>query len=261
MFLIEPNPSPADLKWRMLGTDVRVHPSFWLMTAVLGWSLADPQRGGNLGHLLLWILVVFVSILIHEFGHVVAGRMFGSPGHIVLYSFGGLAVGSNNLSNRWQRIIVSFAGPLAQFIVYGLVLLGAQRLLSDADTAIDSNPLLLRAVDFLLFVNLYWPLFNLLPIWPLDGGQIARETLTWFMPRKGLVASLGLSALCSGAIAVYFLNKQQFFNALLFGMFALSAFQMLQQVNESRQPWDEDRSEPWERERTNWDREDEDWRR
>src|SRR5579859_1208651 len=49
------------------------------------------------------------------------GRLFGSDGHIVLYSFGGLAVGSNALDSGWKRALVSFAGPLAQFVLLGLV--------------------------------------------------------------------------------------------------------------------------------------------
>ena len=68
-------------------------------------------------YLVLWIICVFVSILIHEMGHVLMGRLFGAEGHIVLYSFGGLAIGSKRLADRWQRIAVSFAGPLAQFIL------------------------------------------------------------------------------------------------------------------------------------------------
>ena len=64
---------------------------------------------------------MFVSILIHEFGHVWMGQAFGSRGHIVLYGFGGLAIGSNRLDSRWQRIAVSFAGPLAGFAFLGIL--------------------------------------------------------------------------------------------------------------------------------------------
>src|SRR5262245_25627915 len=99
MFLIEPDRTSFDLNFRVLGTSVRVHPLFWLISALMG---GDLLRLG-LEYLLLWVACVFVSILLHEFGHVLVGRLFGSNGSIVLYSLGGLAVGSNALASRWQR--------------------------------------------------------------------------------------------------------------------------------------------------------------
>ena len=87
--LFEPERTQFDLNWRMFGIPVRVHPWFWLMGVILGWSAVE--RGVQ--YLVLWIVCVFVSILVHEFGHVFMGLVFGSRGHIVLYSFGGLAVG------------------------------------------------------------------------------------------------------------------------------------------------------------------------
>ena len=116
--LLEPNRTPYDLRWRMLGTDVRVHPLFWLVSAVLGWNWYS-MRGGGIGYLLLWVFCCFVSVLLHEFGHVLVGRLFGSDGHIVLYSFGGLAVGSSDLRRRWQRVLVLFGGPGAQLVLAG----------------------------------------------------------------------------------------------------------------------------------------------
>src|SRR5271166_4322717 len=104
----------------MGGIRIRVHPMFWLISAIMGWSSLDQ----GLEYLLLWIACVFVSILIHELGHVLMGRAFGYDGHIVLYSFGGLAVGSNAMPNRWQRIAVAFAGPLAGFLYLGLIIVG-----------------------------------------------------------------------------------------------------------------------------------------
>jgi hypothetical protein len=47
---------------------------------------------------------MFISILVHELSHVLMGQAFGAYGHIVLYGFGGLAVGSNQLNVRWQRV-------------------------------------------------------------------------------------------------------------------------------------------------------------
>ena len=119
MLFMEPTPTPFDLRWRMFGIPVRVQPMFWLVSAVMGWSaLAE-----GFPYLLIWIGCMFVSILVHELGHVWMGQVFGARGHIILYGFGGLAVGSNHLERRWQRIAVCFAGPLAGFGFLSLVLL------------------------------------------------------------------------------------------------------------------------------------------
>src|SRR6185436_3070814 len=100
---------------------VRVSPWFWVITAAMGWG-GGPERDREffVQRLIIWIVCVFVSILVHELGHVLAGRLFGSEGHIVLYGMGGLAIGSSALERRWQRIVVYAAGPAAGFLLLGL---------------------------------------------------------------------------------------------------------------------------------------------
>src|SRR6516165_8553767 len=68
----EPNETPLDLKWRMFGIPVRVHPFFWLVSAFMGWSTLN--RG--IIFLVIWVACVFVSVLVHEMGHVLMGRLF-----------------------------------------------------------------------------------------------------------------------------------------------------------------------------------------
>ena len=86
----EPVETPYDVFWRMFGVDIRINPWFWVMSAALGWDAVHQ----GVPFLLLWIACVLVSILVHEFGHIMMGRFFGAEGHIVLYSMGGLAVAS-----------------------------------------------------------------------------------------------------------------------------------------------------------------------
>jgi Zn-dependent protease len=255
MFLLEPEPTPYDLRFRLLGIDVRVHPLFWLIAALLGWSVFTAESGG-FGWLLVWVACVFVSILLHEMGHVVVGNWFGSRGHIVLFSFGGLAVGSSNLYKRWQRILVYFAGPAAQFLLLGLVLLAGRYLLPHV-TSLRWSERLDQLLWMLYFINLVWPVFNLLPIFPLDGGLIAREVCVAASPRKGLAVSLGISGVVSGLLAVHCVMAEYgrplipwlgktggLYTAIFLAMFSITSFQLLHQVN-SRRDWD-DRL-PWER--------------
>jgi stage IV sporulation protein FB len=259
MFLLEPAETQFDLRWNMFGVPVRVHPMFWLMTAFLGWNLTSRDNGLRL--LLLWIICVFVSILLHELGHVFVGRFFGSRGHIVLYSFGGLAVGSKALASRWQRIAVSLAGPLVQLLLFGILF--AIVFWDTGDTLTGHTPIG-WAVEFLLEINLYWALLNLLPVWPLDGGQVSRELFEWLMPYNGVRACLWLSLITAGALAVNslvaandgpsipYLPTGGLYTAMLFGMLALNNYFELQQTPRSSGGWRENR-------RT-WTDDQDDWR-
>src|SRR4051812_32345464 len=127
--------------------------------------------------------------------------MFGSSGYIVLYSFGGIAVGSSDLPRRWQRILVFAAGPCAQFVLLGLVLAASPSVLRGVGPG-SFRPAVIT-LGMLWQINLFWPLLNLLPIWPLDGGRISRELLEGGMGRRGVEASLVLSMVVAGAVAVH----------------------------------------------------------
>jgi Zn-dependent protease len=290
VFLLEPAHTPYDLKFRLFGIPVRVHPMFWLVMAVLGWGSGpgapDPMF---LPGLLVWVAACFVSVLIHELGHIFMRRFFGSDGHIVLYSFGGLAIGNNALSGGGRRALVSFAGPLAQFLLLGIVVLvlwfayvpAELRPLLASQPArfvhvllvlpgLVTNELLQRFFEAMVFINLFWPLLNLLPIWPLDGGQIAREGFVGLLRERGLGISLGVSLLVATLLAVNALlaipNARGeplipglghggpflpvvgevfaggWFMVLLFAMLALQSFQLLRALDAERR-WRDDRWE------------------
>ncbi len=267
MFM-EPAPTAFDLCWRMFGIPVRVHPTFWLLAAFTGWIWEELGTQ----YLLLWMACVFVSILVHELGHIVAGLLCGQRGHIVLYSFGGLAIGNWHHTSRLQRVFIFFAGPGAGFLLYGLVLV-VGILVHQHDMFMDrwKPELFLRdrrgnhdaityvggTIAFLKLINLSWGLLNLLPIFPLDGGQIMREICTMISPRYGLKTSLGISFLLAGLIAIYSLlvkiKPEQHlpyppfdptFNILMFGLLAFQSFQMMQTLDRERQRWENDQ-DPW----------------
>ncbi len=260
MLLYEPERTSFDLNFRLFGTDVRVHPLFWLMAAILGRSLVE--QGGNFGYLLLWIACVFVSILLHEMGHVLAGRLFGSDGHIVLHGMGGVAVGSSALASRWQRIVVYSAGPLAQLALWAVVVAVASRLPPPEDLdALERRAWLDRLLVMLVVINLYWPLMNLLPVWPLDGGQISRDVFSGLMPNGGTRFALGLSLVVAVLVAVHAVLAETgrqltpylpggLWAVLLFGMLAVGSYQALQ-AETQRDRWKRDHrnddSVPWER--------------
>jgi Zn-dependent protease len=267
MFLLEPNETPYDLRWRMFGISVRVHPMFWLMAAIMGWG-ANIERG--LQYVLIWIGCVFVSILVHEMGHIWMGQIFGAYGHIVLYGFGGLAIHSNRLHRRGKRIAVCFAGPAAGFLLLAVVFLllwmrdpelfpgylamakldlgiipsEAEELLPIA-RVMRMNPAEFAVVSDLIFINLLWGLVNLLPVWPLDGGQISRDICEGVSPDRGMRVSLIMSIAVATLLAIHCLLAEKgirllplafgsTYSAIFFGLLALQSFQLLQHMQSQR---------------------------
>jgi Zn-dependent protease len=244
--------SPYDLRFHIGSTPVRVHPFFWLTCAFLGWRWIE----SGFGYLLLWIACCFVSVLLHELGHVWMGMAFGTRGDIVLQGFGGLAIGSNDLEARWQRIAVSLAGPGIQLALFGVLFLVSPTILEatrpDWFDAVDNGLYMLRSI------SLYWPLLNLLPIWPLDGGMVTREVCSGVSSRKGLEASLLISILSSGILAVHCLlsyngrplipyipRPRSLYMVLFFALFCVQSVQLYQMERSRHRPWDDDM--PWDR--------------
>ena len=82
--------------------------------------------------------------------------------------------------------------------------------------------------DSLILASIWWALLNLLPIYPLDGGQIAREIFTLSNPREGIRFSLILSIVAAGSVAVWGFMNNQTFTGIMFGMLAYSSFMTLQ---------------------------------
>jgi Zn-dependent protease len=245
VILGEPQRTQFDLNFQLLGIPVRVSPFFWLMTLILGGDLA-----GKPTFLLLWIFVIFISILLHEFGHALAFRYFGIHSHVVLYHLGGLAVpGDDSSSFRTGRsldsrshIIVSAAGPGVQLLLSAIIILLVQvaghavRLplpfLEEWLPVHGGDPIPVMSLQFLvhslLYVNIMWALLNLMPIYPLDGGQIARELFLLYGGGEGIKHSLVLSVLTGAGLAIYGLSSGHTFLAIMFGMLAYSSYTTLQ---------------------------------
>ena len=251
MFLAEPAATPYDLNFRLFGIRVRIVPWFWLVALLLGWDLTNSDQRALL--LTLWVGAVFLSILVHEMGHALAMRFYGMHSYIVLYQFGGLAIpeqyssflghgGRRSREDPISQIVISAAGPVAQLalalaIALSLELSGFRMragvpyleylLPLQEGRQIGSFPLELL-LYFLMLTSVLWALLNLLPVYPLDGGQIARNVFTLFHPAGGIRYSLILSIVTGVAIAVYAFSRDDWFLAIMFGMLAYSSFQILQ---------------------------------
>jgi Zn-dependent protease len=269
VLIAEPPQTPWDVHFSVLGFPVRIHPLFWLVGVLLGFN-----GGKDAGiHLLIWFVAFFSSILIHELGHALMIRWFGRPAHIVLYAMGGLAIEgrpSAGFGSPWsfdsytgfqprqrtpgEQILISAAGPGIQFLLLGSIIAlifatgGAVAvemdgvlpfLLPRLGGELGRNPNLGLLAMLLLQINLYWPIINLLPVLPLDGGQIAMQVLTQQDPWGGTQRALWLSVIVGGAMAVFALvSMKQPLTMMLFASLAVSSYMTLQQMGGGgRNPW------------------------
>lgn len=195
--------TPFDLRFRLLGVPVRVHPIFWLTGAFMFW---DPDR---LERVLIGMLCLFVSVLVHEMGHALVFRHYRWPSEIVLYFLGGYATATR--LSTWKQIWSLAAGPLAG-IVFSLVIYAIKVLLMKAaPDVLDQYPLLEMAFFYLLFSGVIVNLMNLVPCLPLDGGQIMATLVSHYGPRGRAagVLALRISIISGAAVALWCAYCQQ----------------------------------------------------
>lgn len=232
--LSDPGTTQYDLRFSVLGIPVRVHPMFWLIGLLLG--SATPQ----LSLVAIWIGCLFVSILVHELGHALAARSFGWSPDIVLHGFGGFARYSPGYGyTRGRAIWITFAGPLAGFGLFAIVYAihrgidfafeGQQ---SWAMTLVSGSawPSIRFAITQLEWINLFWGLFNLLPVFPLDGGQICAELLNARTVHSGRVRAHQIGMMTAGLVAMFFLSSNRLFGGLMFGSLAYQNYQIYTQL-------------------------------
>ena len=210
--------------FRLFGIPIRVEPFFVVVIALFGIRL-EP-----LWMVFAWVVIVFVSVLVHELGHALTYRVLGQRSAIVLHGFGGFTVptgGGRRVLSKGKSIFVSISGALAQLLFLGLPawLLWKsdwyEREIIDwyiTGQGFSWAPI----VYYMQFVSIWWAVFNLLPIRPLDGGHVA-ETLFGFETACKL--SIG-AAIVAGFIA-FRSDFIGFFGLIFFGLFAYMNFQDL----------------------------------
>jgi stage IV sporulation protein FB len=180
------------LTLRLGGIPVRIRGLFLVMAGVLGMSQGGPDV------VAVWIAIVFVSVLVHELGHALVGRMFGLTPQIELHAMGGTTSWIEPREVGHARgIAISLAGPFAGFAIAALIFASGRLGFH------PQHPLLRRAFEQAFQVNLYWGIFNLAPLLPLDGGSVLRGTLNLLTKGRGEKPARIISILMGGVLLAF----------------------------------------------------------
>ena len=181
------------LRFRLGSISVVVHPAHFLFALALGLSANRPSGVTTPEGVGVWVVLVFLSVLLHELGHAVAFRAFGYGSTVQLVLFGGVTTPMTDRPLTWGKDVIStLAGP-AVGVTLGIICIG---LLPRA-----TSPLAEYTLTVGMWTNLVWAGFNLLPILPMDGGRVSRALLGRVFGRYGVFAAYGLGVLVSAAVA------------------------------------------------------------
>lgn len=205
---------------------VAIHPFFWLFAGIIGWINSQSLMG-----MFIWVGIIFFSVLIHEFGHALTAVLFKQKARIQLVALGGVTMFDGPKLKFWQQFIITFNGPLFGFFLF---------LIATALLQLSMPPLAFKILKATQVANLFWTVVNLLPVMPLDGGQLLRIALEAGFGLKGFKASLLIGAVIAGLISFYFFMMQAF---LLGAFFFLFAFQSFDSWRKSRFANSDDRDE------------------
>ena len=228
-------PNSHDLSFRLFGFPTIIQPFFWLVALLI----TAVSLGGINNNMPLWLAFlvvgavgVLLSILVHELGHALTFRyLFRTPCTIVLHGFGGMAVPEyqrrrSGFYGAVAQCFLAFSGPLAGFILAFFALLFLKLVPANPENAGLAIGLFYYFLEWTAMISIFWGIFNLLPIYPMDGGHISREVFMFFFPWRGIEFSLILSMVLAILLAaVALIRYEQIPIAIIFAFFAYQNYQ------------------------------------
>lgn len=236
----------GSLSFSLFGIPIVISPFSWLILAVLGGGL-DMSDAGDLRDILIFVVVGMLTLIVHELGHALVGRSLGGEPHGIVIQGLGAATYSRPPAGKWPYFFMVLAGPLATLLpafvagfffglqtcgnpVAGIVMaftlpLGiappdwARELLLMSSSTITPFAATLYMQTFL--ISVWWCLFNLLPILPMDGGHLLDTLCT----NRRIVCGVGIAL--SALFAIWALSNGYVFMLMLFAYFAYVNFRMI----------------------------------
>jgi stage IV sporulation protein FB len=206
------------VRFSIFGIPVQVQPFFWITLVIIGGA-QGADSSAEIFKILLFVLAGFISVLVHELGHALTARKFGAHSEITLQAFGGYAAYSGVRLTRPQSFAVTAAGPGIQ-ILLGLAVFFALPQLTKL------NPSAGYFLFTLMVISIFWALLNLLPVLPLDGGQLLNVVLGPQRIRITLWTTIIVSV---GVGLLLFQRTGSILFPLFMGMFAWQAYQALRE--------------------------------
>jgi Zn-dependent protease len=179
--------------FRFRGIDVRAH---WTLAAIVIFDLfGSLQSRAPWWSVPLFLVVLFGSILLHEFGHAFAAQAFGNRAQVItLWMMGGLT-DCDAPRRPWPQFAVAAAGPLVNAILFGICYA-----LTKTEMPAEVAPL----IGYAMAVNFRLLIFNLIPTPPLDGGRMLQAAMWKFVGlRRARVIGLAVGYPCTIAVIVY----------------------------------------------------------
>ncbi len=189
-----------------------IHPFFWLLVLMIGWLNSSSIQGTA-----IWSFVILISVIVHELGHALTAKVFGQHSEIHLVGLGGVTRRKGGSLSRWKEFIIILNGPLAGFFLCFLSYYALQYF-------VQGQGFLIYGLEVAVSVNLFWTVLNLLPVLPLDGGQLLKILFEGAFGLKGLKLSFLLSIGLASAFGLFFFFVSQILMGALFFLLAFESY-------------------------------------
>lgn len=190
------------------GTEVRIHATFLLLLAWIGLMVLGKGGPAAAWEAIMFLVAMFICVLLHEFGHVLAARRYGihTP-DITLLPIGGLARLERMPRKPQEELIVALAGPAVNVAIAAVLFIALQVLPTPSlHFNMVEGPFAVR----LMVWNLIMVLFNMIPAFPMDGGRVLRAALAMFLDygkATRLAAGIGQAIAIFGAMVALFVAQ------------------------------------------------------
>jgi len=232
------HPSSQGFSFSLFGFPTFIQPFFWIIAALITAVFLNAYLGGINNDMPLWIAHVIVgmagvliSILVHELGHAFTFRhLFHTPCTIVLHGFGGMAIPLHHRRGHGflgavAECFLAFSGPLAGFVLAFFAIMFLHYIPANPENAGLATALFRFFLYWTALISIFWGILNLMPIYPMDGGHIAREVCLFLFPRRGTEISLVLSMTVAVMLIAVALQQGAYLIAIIFAYFAYQNYQ------------------------------------
>ncbi|MBS2014085.1 MAG: hypothetical protein JST00_14440 [Deltaproteobacteria bacterium] len=211
------------MQFRLGSIPVRVRFPFVVLSLVFASA-----RGNEPKTIAIGVAMIFLAVMVHELGHALVGKAFGLTPQIELHGLGGAtswAVPPEKPLGSGRSILVSLAGPFAGFALYGLAVVLSR-------TAFDpKHPIAELAMFWIRVACLGWGIANLVPMMPLDGGNVMRSVLDLLTKGKGEKPARVISIGVAGLVLMFAGATRNLWVGFAAALFTFWNMQALRQVD------------------------------